>query len=92
MAESTMNAIIGSLLILFPITLFLIYLKDLAVETVLAAYNAMVQFLENCQRAMAWSLCFMLFIFTFAGVNVFFDSMKAVLEGEETPRHVYYNY
>ncbi|EXK35703.1 hypothetical protein FOMG_08912 [Fusarium oxysporum f. sp. melonis 26406] len=92
MAESTMDAIVGALLILFPIMLFLIYLKDLAVETVLAAYNAMVQFLENCRRAMAWSLYFMLFIFTFACVNVFFDNMKAVLEGEKTPRHVYYNY
>ncbi|RKL01282.1 hypothetical protein BFJ68_g12371 [Fusarium oxysporum] len=92
MAESTMDAIFDSLLILFPIMFFLIYLKDLAVETVLAAYNAMVQFLENCRRAMAWSLYFMLSIFTFACVNAFFDSMKAVLEGEKTPRHVYYNY
>ncbi|EXA35209.1 hypothetical protein NW760_010605 [Fusarium oxysporum] len=92
MAESTMDAIVDSLLILFPIMFFLIYLKDLAVETVLATCNAMVQFLENCRRAMAWSLYFMLFIFTFACVNVFFSSMKAVLDGEKTPRHVYYNY
>jgi hypothetical protein len=34
----------------------------------------------------------MLFIFTFACVNVFFGSMKAVLDGEKIPRHVYYNY
>lgn len=91
-AESTMDAIFDSLLILFPIMFFLVYLKNLAVETVLAAYNAMVQFLEKCRRAMAWSLYFMLFIFTFACVNVFFGSMKAVLDGEKIPRHVYYNY
>lgn len=92
MANFPVAECVTLLLLLFPIMFCLICLKDFAVETVLAIYHFVLQFLARCQRALYWSLCLMLFMFALAFIKSITENINSMAESRSSHRRDYYSY
>lgn len=92
MANSPVAECVKLLLLLFPIMFCLICLKDFAVKIVLTIYDFVLEFLARCQRAVYWSLCLMLFMFTLAFINSITENIDSMAESRSAHRGGYYRY